>query len=82
MKISCACGIFIGFILASAASAYLYYHFHLRNDSELSAKGMQQIEEKWNQAKNSGDKVIETIKPYAVPDEQQPAADTAAGQEQ
>ena len=62
MKLSCACGIFIGFILAVALGGAAFYYFYLKDKPEVKARGVQQVEEKWNQAKETGDRVIETIK--------------------
>ena len=67
MRLSCSCGVFIGFVLAMLVSGAAYYYFHLRRDPDASARGMQQLEERWERTKESGDRVLDTIRPYAVP---------------
>jgi hypothetical protein len=62
MRLSCTCGIFIGFLLAVALGGAIFYHFYLKDKPEIKAKGVQQVESKWEEAKKSGDKIIETIK--------------------
>ena len=67
MRLSCSCGVLIGFLLAMALSGMAYYYFFLRDNPEISARGMQKIEENWERTKRSGDHVIDTIRPYASP---------------
>lgn len=62
MKLSCTCGLFIGFILALVLAGAAFYHFYLKNSPGAKAEGVQQVENKWDQAKESGDKIIEIIK--------------------
>lgn len=62
-----SCGVFVGFILAIVLMSCAYYHFYLRKNPDASAEKMQMVEDGWSKAKASGDQVIETIRPYAVP---------------
>ncbi|MBR7121100.1 MAG: hypothetical protein IKC94_02530 [Lentisphaeria bacterium] len=64
MKLSCACGIFIGFILAVALGGAVFYYFYLKDKPEIKAQGVEQIESKWEQTKESGDRVLEKIKVF------------------
>ena len=57
-----SCGIIFGFILTVLAAAAAFYYFWLRDDPELQKKSIQQIEEKWDDAKDSGDKILKNIK--------------------
>ena len=69
MRLSWSCGVIVGFILATAIAGTAFYFLALRKNPELSAQGMQQIEKTWEKAKQTGDKAIESAKPYAVPAE-------------
>ena len=62
MRLSCACGVFVGFILAMALGGAAFYYFYLKDKPDVKAKGIQQVESKWEQAKESGDQIIEKIK--------------------
>ncbi|MBE6390196.1 MAG: hypothetical protein E7043_08510 [Lentisphaerae bacterium] len=62
MRFSCSCGVFIGFILAMLLSGTAYYYFHLRENPELAAKGVQQVETQWNKAKDTIDDTFEKTK--------------------
>ena len=57
------CGVFCGFILAIAIGIAIFYFAYLRENPEVAAEGVTKVEEKWQQTKESGDKVIESIKP-------------------
>ena len=64
MKISCCCGVFVGFILALLCMAAVWYYFYCRENPEATEKGMVQVEETWEKTKNTGDQVINFVKPY------------------
>ena len=71
------CGVFCGFILAIAIGIAIFYFAYLRENPEVAAEGVTKVEEKWQQTKESGDKVIESIKPL-VPVSNNSAAPSTA----
>ncbi len=66
-----SCGVFCGFVLALLLGAAAFYFFYLKENPDAAAEGMEQIEQKWENTKKSGDKVIDTIKPF-VPQKTKP----------
>ncbi len=64
------CGVFCGFILALAIGIIIFYFSFLKENPDIAAEGMTRVEEKWQETKDSGDRVIETIKPL-VPQKSQ-----------
>lgn len=64
MKISCCCGIFTGFILALLCVAAVWYYFYCRENPDAPEKSMVQVEKTWEKTKDTGDQVINFVKPY------------------
>ena len=62
MKLSCCCGVVIGFVLAMILSAALCWYFYAKNDPEAAADNIEEVEEKWENIKNGGDEVIRQVK--------------------
>ena len=62
MKLSCCCGVVIGFVLAMILSAALCWYFYAKNDPEAAADNIEEVEEKWENIKNGGDEVIKKVK--------------------
>ena len=58
-----SCGVFCGFVLALITGAVLFYFFYLKKNPEVAADGMNKIENQWDKTKNSGDRVIQNMKP-------------------
>ena len=71
-----SCGVFIGFILAAVTAGAIYYFRCLRDDPEALRQNIRSVENKWNAAKQSGDKVVDTIKEAAPPPSAQPQTET------
>lgn len=57
------CGVLCGFILALLLGAALFYFFYLRKNPEVTAESIEKIETQWDKTKDTGDKVIENMKP-------------------
>ena len=57
----CLLGVIIGILISAAC----VYYFHRWKNPEHSSDDMKKIEQTWESAKSTGDKMIESVKPYA-----------------
>lgn len=64
MKLSCCCGVCIGFVLAAACGAGIYYYCYCKEHPGAAEEGMTKVENSWEKTKNAGDMVIRTVKPH------------------
>lgn len=64
MKLSCCCGMLVGFVLAAVCGAAIYYYCYCKEHPGAAEEGMTKVEKSWEKTKNAGDKVIYTVKPY------------------
>ena len=58
----CCCGIFAGMILSLLASAACALAIYLWYNPEKKEEGVVKIEEKWDDFKDGGDKLIKKMK--------------------
>ncbi|MBE6375734.1 MAG: hypothetical protein IKD23_05655 [Lentisphaeria bacterium] len=61
MKCSCGCSILIGFLLGVLLGAAAYFYYFLRHNPEAAEK-VNDIETQWTKTKETGDRIVNTIK--------------------
>ena len=64
MKLSCCFGVCVGFALAAACGAGIYYYYYCKEHPGAAEDGMAKVENSWEKTKNAGDRVLHTVKPY------------------